>query len=862
MYVSATDRRYPADPARPVRPPPPRAESTGAALLHLQRSAGNAAVARLVVQRCGGEVHDGCPCQDGKDDDAEGPVQRSVGPAADRPAATTWPAAVQRVPGSYDAAEQKKLITEALRDKDIGKVKSIDDGAYTLADDSQAIDLIMILLNQGWVGPRDENAIYQIWKSRGKGVLDLATKYTYVWNMCLSRDVTTIWDLPDLAPVKNEFKQAVAARARGYLDANTKTVATEQARYGLDDGSAAPTDQQGRERERLMVAAGEVQKARDAIKTMDRMLVGYNHVTGTPTASRTQRCAAMFNPEMPPPLPGHAPTPAAEDAVLPSWDDTHKNYERANALIQHHTRQYPALVALREDTELNDVAKLGVSSELPANQLTSMQIVKQALATTKANIDKTYPLLSDAKKEFALELQPIHEQLFLSDPTWQQPFRRLVAQRAVKEHDNVEFWNTMALPAVGMALIVVAEIASGGLATFFFAAAAAGSIAQAAESWDKYFTLKAASETHLSAETELLTRDRASEQLLTAALDTVMAFVDAYSAAKGGIDAVAKARNAEAKLGSALGKEATVAAAEAKASRVGVGAGHEVAATRRGIERCSPEPCPLIGTFWENTLERHPDVKGRLEKDAALARTDPVYAARDAAAADQSLQNITQLEVELWAAAMPTAMTRGEVKFTRIKRLPEARADIANKTLTAEDLAVVEKNVAEMKADGRLAADYVFTPKAAVGAVVPLDQAVKAMEIIGVKMSANSAVAECWRIAAEAARGGAELTAENYVKFYDSARGRFWRLLGKDEHAAAKKFFTDHGFTIDGSGAAYLDVGGVHAQEVSLGLDHMLPKATGDNYAHALDAEHLQFLMQADNTKLSHLEKGKPSLRR
>ena len=42
----------------------------------------------------------------------------------------------------------------------------------------------------------------------------------------------------------------------------------------------------------------------------------------------------------------------------------------------------------------------------------------------------------------------------------------------------------------------------------------------------------------------------------------------------------------------------------------------------------------------------------------------------------------------------------------------------------------------------------------------------------------------------------------------------------------------------------------------------MLPKATGDNFAHALDAEHLQFLMQADNTKLSHLEKGNPSLRR
>ena len=80
---------------------------------------------------------------------------------------------------------------------------------------------------------------------------------------------------------------------------------------------------------------------------------------------------------------------------------------------------------------------------------------------------------------------------------------------------------------------------------------------------------------------------------------------------------------------------------------------------------------------------------------------------------------------------------------------------------------------------------------------------------------------------------GAELAAENYLKFYDSARGRFWRLLGKDEPALAKKFFVDHGSTIDGSTAAYLDISGVHAQEISLGLDHMLPKATGDNFAHA-----------------------------
>ena len=48
----------------------------------------------------------------------------------------------------------------------------------------------------------------------------------------------------------------------------------------------------------------------------------------------------------------------------------------------------------------------------------------------------------------------------------------------------------------------------------------------------------------------------------------------------------------------------------------------------------------------------------------------------------------------------------------------------------------------------------------------------------------------------------------------------------------------------------------------ALGLDHTLPKADEDNFVYALDGDKLQFLMQADNTKLSHLEKKRPSLRR
>ena len=180
-------------------------------------------------------------------------VNKDHAAAFERPKISSFSGDVAQRQGDepgYDTAEQTKLIDEGIKDKDIGKIKQVEPAAYALASDSQAIDMIMILLNQGWVGPFDEDAIYEIWASRGKGVLDLASKYTFVWNMCLDRHVNRIWDLPELIPVKMTFKMAVGNRARVYLDANRKAVDLELKRYGLDNMATAPTPEQGQDAKR------------------------------------------------------------------------------------------------------------------------------------------------------------------------------------------------------------------------------------------------------------------------------------------------------------------------------------------------------------------------------------------------------------------------------------------------------------------------------------------------------------------------------------------------------------------------------------------------------------------------------------
>jgi hypothetical protein len=764
---------------------------------------------------------------------------------------------LQRVPTSYDPVEQKKLIEEGIRDKDIGKIKDVEENAYSLASDDQAIDMVMIILDQGWVGPRDENAIYHIWNSRGKGVIDLASKFTYVWNMCLQRGVDTLWDIPDLAPIKDDFTSQVATRARNYLDDNKKVVNGELNRYGLDDMSASPSATQAQEREALMQAGVAVNKARNAIKTMDSMLIGYQHTTGTPADNKTELCTAMFNPEMPPPLPGHLPVPAEPGAVLPTWDDTHKNYERAHAVIDHYTGIYPALVALREDTDLQAFAAGAMSSEAPNEQLEAMKVMGKALHDTSANIDKTYPLLT-GKAEFALELQPIHEQIFLSEADWKDPFKQLVARRAIEEHGNVEFWNTMGLAAVGLALFVVAELSTGGLATFFFAAAAGTSIAQAASSWDKYFTEKAASETHMSKETALISSDQASAQFVTAALDTVMAFMDAYGAGKGAADALEAAAKAEARLAEAAGKEAQAVAERT----VEVAPGHDVVAGERGFTRCSPS-CPLFEDFWGYELADRSGIKVRVQG----LSSDKAKAMEQLAEIDHELQSITANEIDDFLDGLEDTALHGKPRLSKLKLDPKYRLDIANTPLTDAQRAQIDQTIAEMKADGRLPADYVHRPPDIPGALIDRDTARLAASVSGVKISDVAPVEECWKESVEVVLRNEELTADNYDRLYNNARSNFWRRVGTDGSAA--EWFKDKGFVLDGSSAPTLRIDapdGVNLtawkQQMSLALDHMMPKASGDNWAHALDGDQIQFLFSADNTKLAALEKAFSDLRR
>jgi hypothetical protein len=130
------ERQDEAERTLALKRPEPRAPAV-ARVLALQRTAGNRAVAALVARD----------------------------PVADAPAVTN--------------------VSQAIADRDIGAIKAIDD--FSSASDPQRFQMIDILLDQFWVGPRDEAALERIWASFGERLPDMMATHARQWADCVDR---------------------------------------------------------------------------------------------------------------------------------------------------------------------------------------------------------------------------------------------------------------------------------------------------------------------------------------------------------------------------------------------------------------------------------------------------------------------------------------------------------------------------------------------------------------------------------------------------------------------------------------------------------------------------------------------------
>src|SRR4051812_43433084 len=147
---------------RAPEPVPPQA----AAVLALQRQVGNHATSALLG---GGRIL----ARDGEGGTATATPEAAPG-------------------GGGGSPDYARVISE----ESISGIKAIDD--FRGASDLQRVQMIDILLDQFWVGPRDEAALERIWDSYGERLPDKMAENARQWYDCVDRGAElprwTRWD--------------------------------------------------------------------------------------------------------------------------------------------------------------------------------------------------------------------------------------------------------------------------------------------------------------------------------------------------------------------------------------------------------------------------------------------------------------------------------------------------------------------------------------------------------------------------------------------------------------------------------------------------------------------------------------------
>ncbi|MEH1854652.1 MAG: DUF4157 domain-containing protein [Nostoc sp.] len=586
---------------------------------------------------------------------------------------------IQRDKNQNSDVNQQDLIQKAIDSKDPGDVKAINPFRFNLASIEDRFKLLDILLNHNsFVGPNDANVIEKIWNSFGKNLGEVASKYFEVWKQCNSHTLVNLEALPELVGMKLQFKQAIAARARGYLEDNKKLVKSELVRLGLDNPNAPATAEQSGNIAEIVKVAKLVKDAQEARVKLGWVDVGYRHPTVTIRPS--QKVPVKFNPfnlNFKPELPPDG----TENPPMPTWDQTKEVYDKISAIIDGYSEKYPAIFALIRDNKIDEVAQANDQAKI-------RQTIEKPLKDTFDNIVKTEPLLNDPGSDFPLELEPIHRQ-FLEKPgesPWNLPFQKSIAKKAIEEHGNQEFWKTIGVGTMQLALFIVAEFATGGLATFFLIAGAITSAGQATESWQKYDQTQSAANTNLSKETAIISQDQANHALGEAVLTTIFAFLDLYGAGKAlstevkGLKA-SKLATAEAKEATTLA-EATEAANksagklrnEFKVEKTATGETHEFKFFEDGtIRRCSDPPCNFLIDSFKARADK---ALNELAADSPL-RQQAESLSKEASAIQEEYSDLVKKVEKLPEAEREAQLAAGEAPIRqRLEKVERSMADL------------------------------------------------------------------------------------------------------------------------------------------------------------------------------------------
>ncbi len=467
-------------------------------------------------------------------------LQRTAGNRAVTDAlghARAGPGAIQRITDEQlDARSEPRQtgsdadrIVEAMRTHDIGTIKEIDD--FSGATDEQRLQFIRDLLNQTWVGPRDEYALERIWNSIGPTRLSQVAGANFeLWSSCIDRGAELV-DIEAARGMRASFETDVKALAHRYMDDNLQFTNREFQRLGLEQGTGPQSPTAGLEADlAVQETQDDMRRARALLQEQDALrhvVVGHESIAN-PGAPGT--VDIHFDPTQ---RPQQFATPGIfildPDRAEHTWDETKRHWDEVASALAGITARSPTVYAAVASGRENVDA---IATQTPAQ---ARAVAQQVLTMLRSNINETIPKLDSGELDWR-DLVPIHQQLTnaqahgASGVDWSTPFGRSVVTTVIGDHQTHEFWVSLGLGTLAAALFIVAEFATAGLATGALIGAGIGiGAGQAVNSWNNWETLSTAAGSAATQGTQLVSQGQADAAEVEAIINTVAVFLDIAS---------------------------------------------------------------------------------------------------------------------------------------------------------------------------------------------------------------------------------------------------------------------------------------------------------------------------------------------
>jgi hypothetical protein len=346
------------------------------------------------------------------------------------------------------AGSDREAIDKALKSRDVGDVKAIKN--FGAASQTEKFDLIGILLDQGWVGPRDEWALEAIWGSFDD-FANVASQHLELWDQCRDRGAE-LEDLPQVESLRKKFKAETLKVAFDHLNANEQYVESELKRYGLSAEKDVVIPD-------IDVPVDETQvKQLEETKRLADSVLKLKRWEDELRKARVGKGGEPFDP-------GRAPLEDFKIGEVPSWQLVKQGWDQIEELLARILNSNPALFAALQHGEsfLADIA----GAEPRKNPQAMLRSIRTNLMAVRNDVKVARGNLESGRCDYRT-LRPVHALLRggAGGTPWGEPFYAWVMRNDVKGYEDREFAIDLGLQIASAALLIAAEFATLGGATY------------------------------------------------------------------------------------------------------------------------------------------------------------------------------------------------------------------------------------------------------------------------------------------------------------------------------------------------------------------------------------------------------------